>query len=336
MTTVSLSELTKLAQEALAAAGANASMATSTANALVFADAHGIATHGVSRVPCYAQHLSSGRADGAAEPRIVREKASAVLVDAGTGLAFPACELAISSAIQKAKQTGICIAGVTNSHHFGVAAYHLEPVVQENLIGLAFSNSPAAIPAWGGKRPLFGTNPIAAAFPRMQSAPVMIDLSLSQVARGKVILAARDNKPIPDGWALDSEGQPTNDAKAALKGSMQAAGGVKGAMLAMMVEVLCVALTGAKFGFEADPIYDEVGNKPMLGQVFILIDPQALAGEQVYFDRFESLILAMLEENGVRLPGARRHDLANTAKDEGVEIPDSLLMEMGYQAAERV
>ncbi len=331
MSTISLSSLITLAQDTLAAAGANPAMAETTAKALVFADAHGIATHGVSRVPSYALHLSSGRADGGAEPEIVQEKASALLVDARTGLAFPACELAITTAIEKAKQTGICIAGVTNSHHFGMAAYHLEPVAHAGLIGLAFSNSPSAITAWGGKRPLFGTNPIAAAFPREQAEPVVIDLSLSQVARGKVILAARDDKPIPDGWALDSEGRPTNDAKAALKGSMQAAGGVKGSMLALMVEVLCVALTGANFGYEADPLYDDTGNEPRLGQVFILIDPQALAGQQTYFNRLEDLIAAMLEDVGVRLPGARRHDLANTAQEQGITVPDSLLAQMGYQ-----
>ncbi|HLU03581.1 MAG TPA: Ldh family oxidoreductase [Advenella sp.] len=331
MSTISLSSLTTLAQDTLAAAGANPVMAKTTAKALVFADAHGIATHGVSRVPSYALHLSSGRADGAAEPEIVQEKASALLVDARTGLAFPACELAITTAIEKARQTGICIAGVTNSHHFGMAAYHLEPVAHAGLIGLAFSNSPSAITAWGGKRPLFGTNPIAAAFPREQAEPVVIDLSLSQVARGKVILAARDNKPIPDGWALDSEGRPTNDAKEALKGSMQAAGGVKGSMLALMVELLCVALTGAHFGYEADPLYDDTGNEPRLGQVFILIDPQALAGQQTYFNRLEDLIAAMLEDDGVRLPGARRQDLANTAQEEGITVPDSLLAQMGHQ-----
>ena len=331
MSTISLSSLTTLAKDTLAAAGANPDMAETTARALVFADAHGIATHGVSRVPSYALHLSSGRADGAAVPEIVQEKTSALLVDARTGLAFPACELAITKATEKARQTGICIAGVTNSHHFGMAAYHLEPVAHAGLIGLAFSNSPSAITAWGGKRPLFGTNPIAAAFPREQAEPVVIDLSLSQVARGKVILAARDNKPIPDGWALDSEGRPTNDAKAALKGSMQATGGVKGSMLALMVEVLCVALTGAHFGYEADPLYDDTGNEPRLGQVFILIDPQALAGQQTYFNRLEDLIAAMLDDDGVRLPGARRHDLANTAQEEGVVVPDSLLAQMGYQ-----
>ncbi|HBP29817.1 MAG TPA: sulfolactate dehydrogenase [Advenella kashmirensis] len=331
MSTISLSSLITLAQDTLAAAGANPAMAETTAKALVFADAHGIATHGVSRVPSYALHLSSGRADGGAEPEIVQEKPSALLVDARTGLAFPACELAITTAIEKAKQTGICIAGVTNSHHFGMAAYHLELVAHAGLIGLAFSNSPSAITAWGGKRPLFGTNPIAAAFPREQAEPVVIDLSLSQVARGKVILAARDDKPIPDGWALDSEGRPTNDAKAALKGSMQAAGGVKGSMLALMVEVLCVALTGANFGYEADPLYDDTGNEPRLGQVFMLIDPQALAGQQTYFNRLEDLIAAMLEDDGVRLPGARRHDLANRAQEEGLTVPDSLLAQMGYQ-----
>ncbi|WP_193090002.1 Ldh family oxidoreductase [Advenella sp. FME57] len=331
MSTISLSSLITLAQDTLAAAGANPAMAETTAKALVFADAHGIATHGVSRVPSYALHLSSGRADGGAEPEIVQEKPSALLVDARTGLAFPACELAITTAIEKAKQTGICIAGVTNSHHFGMAAYHLEPVAHAGLIGLAFSNSPSAITAWGGKRPLFGTNPIAAAFPREQAEPVVIDLSLSQVARGKVILAAGDDKPIPDGWALDSEGRPTNDAKAALKGSMQAAGGVKGSMLALMVEVLCVALTGANFGYEADPLYDDTGNEPRLGQVFILIDPQALAGQQTYFNRLEDLIAAMLEDDGVRLPGARRHDLANRSQEEGLTVPDSLLAQMGYQ-----
>ena len=331
MATLSLSALTTLAQDTLAAAGANPDMAATTARALVYADAHGIATHGVSRVPSYALHLSSGRADGNAEPEVLQEKASAVLVDAKAGLAFPACEMAIALAMQKAKQTGICIAAVTNSHHFGMAAYHLEPAAQAGLLGLAFSNSPAAMTAWGGKRPLFGTNPIAAAFPREDADPITVDLSLSHVARGKVILAARDDKPIPQGWALDSEGRPTTDAKAALKGSMQPTGGVKGSMLALMVEVLCVALTGAHFGFEADPIYDDTGNQPRLGQAFILIDPAALAGQRVYFDRIEDLVSAMLEDDGVRLPGARRHNLADTAQQEGVSIPDSLLAQMGYE-----
>jgi len=328
---ISLDSLTILARDTLIKAGANPTMAMATAKALVFADANGISTHGVSRVQSYAQHLSSGRADGHAIPTILCEKASSLLVDAGKGLAFPACELAVSAAIEKAKHTGICIAGVTNSHHFGMAAYHLEPVAQAGLVGLAFSNSPSAITAWGGTQPLFGTNPIAAVFPRDQLEPIMIDLSLSQVARGKVIIAARDNEPIPDGWALDSKGVPTNDAREALKGSMQAIGGVKGSVLAMLVELLCAALTGAQFGYEADQLFDADGNSPMLGHVFILIDPESLAGKETYVNRLESLIAMMLKDHSVRLPGARRQTMANQSAQHGTFIPEHLLAELGFQ-----
>ena len=149
------------------------------------------------------------------------------------------------------------------------------------MVGLAFGNSPAAMPAWGGKRALFGTNPIAAIFPRRNATPLCIDLSLSEVARGKVMIAAQQGKPIPLGWALDRDGQPTTDAKAALDGLMLPAGGVKGAMLALIVELLCVALTGANFGYEADSFFVDEGNQPRLGQAFLVIDPAALAGADV-------------------------------------------------------
>ncbi len=182
-----------------------------------------------------------------ASVRILREKPSACLIDAANGLAFPACSMAVDEAITRARSTGIGLAAVTNSHHFGVAAYHVSKVAEHGMIGLAFGNSPAAMPAWGGKRALFGTNPIAAIFPRKSAAPLCIDLSLSEVARGKVMIAAQQGKPIPFGWALDRDGQPTTDARAALDGVMLPAGGVKGAMLALIVELLCVALTGCKF-----------------------------------------------------------------------------------------
>ena len=120
--------LTDLAERALARAGAHAAMARATAAALVAADMQGLASHGVSRVPQYATHLRNGRADGAAVAALVRAKGGAVLVDARSGLAFPACALAVSAAVDRAREYGVAFAGVTNSHHFGVAAYHLEPV----------------------------------------------------------------------------------------------------------------------------------------------------------------------------------------------------------------
>jgi (2R)-3-sulfolactate dehydrogenase (NADP+) len=328
-----LAQLDDLGRRALERAGANSAMAAATARALVYADARGMASHGVARVPQYATHLANGRADGAAQPGIVRAKGGALLVDARCGLAFPACALAVDHAIRRARESGIAFAGVTNSHHFGVAAYHLEPVAVTGMVGLALGNSPAAMPAAGGRRPLFGTNPIAAVFPRRDGAPLVIDLSLSEVARGKLMIAAKEGRAIPPDWALDRDGDPTTDAKAGLEGSMLPMGGTKGAMLALVVELLVTALTGAAMGFEASSFFVDAGNRPRIGQAFLVVDPDALAGGAVYRERVETLIAAMMQDPGVRLPGYRRNALAAKAKANGVEIPQALADRLAQLAA---
>jgi (2R)-3-sulfolactate dehydrogenase (NADP+) len=328
MPRVALAELAALAQRALERAGASAAAAEATAQGLVAADAQGLASHGVSRVPQYAAHLRLGRVDGRAVPRVAGAKGGAVLVDAADGFAFPACRLAVDEAIARARSLGVAFAGVTNSHHFGAAALHVEPVAAAGMVGLAFGNSPAAMPAWGGRRPIFGTNPIAAVFPRAAEPPLVIDLSLSEVARGKLMVAAREDKPIPPGWALDRDGNPTTDPKAGLEGMMLPAGGVKGAMLALVVELVCCALTGARMGFEADSFFVDAGNRPRIGQAFLALDPGALAGADVYFERVETLVHAMLQDPEVRLPGARRRAAAAAAERDGVDLPPALLDEL--------
>jgi (2R)-3-sulfolactate dehydrogenase (NADP+) len=184
------------------------------------------------------------------------------------------------------------------------------------------------MPAAGGRHAIFGTNPVAAVFPRRGADPLMIDLSLSEVARGKVMVAAKQGKPIPEGWALDAEGRPTTDAQAALSGSMLPIGAVsspKGAMLALVVELLVTALIGGHFGFEASSFFVDEGNRPRIGQAFIVVDPGALAGKEAYLDRVEVLIAEMLKDEGVRLPGARRESLRRQAQEQGMEVPDTLL-----------
>ncbi len=333
MARLSATDMHALAMRALRNAGAGDAMARTTADALVAAELQGLPSHGLSRISQYTTHLRNGRADGHASPEVARSKGAAVLIDAHQGLAFPACALAVQEAIRRAGELGVAFAGVTNSHHFGVAAWHLLPVAQAGMVGLAFGNSPAAMPAAGGKRPLFGTNPIAAIFPRRDGAPLVIDLSLSEVARGKLMVAAKEGRSIPLGWALDTEGQPTTDPAAGMAGSMLPMGGAKGAMLALIVELLACALTGAAMGFEADSFFVDAGNAPRIGQAFLVIDPGALAGQAAYFERIETLISAMLEDDGVRLPGARRHAIAERAKVDGVEIPAALLESLQRLAA---
>jgi len=325
MPKVALAELQQIAQAALERAGTTTANAAATARALVYADAQGLSGHGVSRVAMYVAHMKNGRIDGRATARIAKDSGGAVLVDAADGFAFPACELAIATAIARAREHGIAYAGVTNSHHSGAAGYHLEAVGAARMVGLGFTNSPYAMPTAGGKRPLFGTNPIAAIFPRANDPALLIDLSLSEVARGKLMVAAKDGRPIPLGWALDKDGNPTTDPKAGLDGSMLPMGGTKGAMLALMVELLVCALTGARMGFEADSFFVDAGNRPRIGQAFIVIDPEAVAGRDVFFERVDTLVAAMLQDEGVRLPGYRRYGLAQKAAGDGVEIPASVL-----------
>jgi (2R)-3-sulfolactate dehydrogenase (NADP+) len=316
--------LETLAAQGLARAGAHDDMARTTARALVYADARGLPSHGVARVLQYAKHLQNGRADGDARPVIAAQKSAALLVDAQCGLAFPACALAVDEAIRRAGTGGAAFAGVTNSHHFGVAAYHLEPVAAATMVGLAFGNSPAAMPAAGGKRPLFGTNPIAATFPRKDATPILIDLSLSEVARGKLMIAAREGRSIPLGWALDADGEPTTDPAAGMAGAMLPMGGAKGALLALVVELLVTALTGAAIGSEASSFFVDEGNRPRLGQAFLVVDPAALAGRTTYFARVETLLAEIAEDPGTRIPGDRRAELARQAQAGGIDIPDAL------------
>jgi len=325
---LSLAEARARVAAELQRAGAGAAMAESTARALVLAEAQGLGSHGLSRVAQYATHLRNGRVNGAAQAKLLRRKGGALVVDAEEGLAFPACELAVREALATAREQGVVFAGVVRSHHCGVVVDHLRAAAAAGMVGLGFANSPAAMPAAGGKHPIFGTNPVAAVFPRRNADALSIDLSLSEVARGKVMVAAKNGQPIPLGWALDADGQPTTDAQAALAGSMLPLGAVsspKGAMLALVVELLVTALIGANFGFEASSFFVDEGNRPGIGQAFVIVDPGALAGAAHYLDRIEVLVAEMLRDDGVRLPGQRREALLRKAEAEGVDVSETLL-----------
>jgi (2R)-3-sulfolactate dehydrogenase (NADP+) len=319
------SELFRLAETALKRAGANDRMAEAAANHLVRAEEQGLPTHGMSRVPFYCGMLRRGRADGNAEPRMQAERAGACLIDNRDGLPYVSVKWAIEEVVQRARRNGIAFAGITNSAHVGVLGIHLAPVAEAGMVGFAFTNSPAAIPAWGGRKPLFGTDPVAAVFPRKNDKPVVIDLALTTVVRGKIMMAMRKGERIPEGWALDRNGKPTTDPKEAIEhGSLFPIGGAKGAMLALMFELICAALTGSAIGPEADSFFSEEGNKPRIGQAFLAIDPAALAGMDRYFERVEAVVTRMLADPEVRLPGSRRFAAEKKSKD-GIDVPGELI-----------
>lgn len=320
--------LLQLACTALERAGANHRMAEAAARHLVRAEAQGLPTHGLSRVPFYCGMLRGGRADGAAQPIMVAERAGACLIDNRDGLPYVSAQWAVEEAIQRARRNGIAFAGIRNSGHVGVLGIHVEAIAQAGIVGFGFTNSPAAMPPWGGKKPLFGTNPMAAAFPRPGKAPIIVDLALTTVVRGRIMMAMKRGERIPEGWALDRNGKPTTDPKEAIEhGSLFPIGGAKGAMLALVFELICAALTGAAIGPEADSFFSEEGNRPRIGQAFMAIDPGALAGMKTYWERTEAVVCAMLSDPEVRLPGARRFAAEESAR-KGIEVPDDLLAQI--------
>src|SRR5438128_6134380 len=320
--------LFQLARSALERAGANPRMAEAAARHLVAAEEQGLPTHGMSRVPFYCGMLRRGRADGSAEPKLVADRAGACLIDNADGLPYVSVQLAIDEVIQRARRNVIAFSGIKNSAHVGVLGIHLLPVARAGLVGFAFTNSPAAIPPWGGKKPLFGTNPVAAVFPRGNEQPIVIDLALTTVVRGRLMMAMRQGERIPDRWAPDRNGRPTNDPKEAIEhGSLFPIGGAKGAMLALMFELICAALTGSAIGPEADSFFSDEGNRPRIGQAFIAIDPGALAGTNIYLERVETVVRTMTADPEVRLPGARRF-ASEKALKSGIEVPDDLLAQI--------
>jgi len=333
--TVSAGELEDAIALALRSAGASTANAASVARALANAEIDGQKGHGLSRVPSYASQCQVGKVKGRAEPTANLVKPGTLLVDAAHGFAYPAIDLALERLPGMVRKNGIAAAAITRSHHFGVAGHHVERLAEAGFVALVLGNTPRAMAAWGGKAPVLGTNPLAFAAPLRGRAPLVIDLALSGVARGKIMTAAQRGEAIPEGWALDADGNPTTDAKAALGGTLLPLGGAKGAALALMVEVLAAGLTGACLASEASSFLDSAGPPPSVGHVLIAIDAAGFAGAEVFADRALALAAMIEAESGVRLPGSRRLALRQRAVREGVTVDGNLLEQVRALAGKR-
>lgn len=325
MPSITLQDATDLVTGALMRCRTSAENAAIVARALVAAEADGLKGHGLSRVPTYAAQAKNGKVDGFAVPKTQQRRSGVAEIDAGHGFAFPAIEAAIAVLPKMAHETGIAAASVRRSHHCGAAGHPVERLAEAGLVALMFANTPGAIAPWGGSQALFGTNPIAFACPLPGRAPIVIDLSLSKVARGNILAAKQKGEKIPAGWALDAAGRPTTDPDAALAGTMVPAGDFKGTALALMVELLAGGLTGANFAAEASSFLDAEGPPPGTGQLIIALDPAAFGGDPA---RFAVLAGAIEQQPGARVPGKRRLEARRRAAGAGLTIGDALLKEI--------
>jgi len=332
MLTLSPADAEALATRALTACGTSLDNATSTARALVAADIDGQSGHGLSRVPAYAAQVKVGKIDGKAVPALTRTRVASIHVDAKGGFAYPALDLAIDALPPLALAAGIAAAGISASHHIGQAGRTVERLVNLGLIALVVSNTPAAMAFAGGTKPMMGTNPLAFAAPLPGRAPLVIDLALSLVARAKIVAAQKAGKTIPADWATDAAGQPTTDPAAGLAGALSPIGGPKGAALALMVEILCGALAGGRYGWEASSFLDDRGGPPAVGQMLLVFDANAFGGGG-FSSRMQSLIAAVESDPGVRIPGDRRLASRERTRAQGISISPELHAQLDQLAA---
>ena len=317
--TLQTSQLLTLMRDALVAHDTSRDNAIAVAEALLAAEIDGQKGHGLSRLPSYCAQSASGKVDGHARPLATAAGDAAVRIDAANGFAFPAMQLAVDRVAGLARTHSVATAAVFRSHHFGQAGFHVEKLARQGLVGLVMGNSPAAIAPWGGNTALFGTNPIAFAAPRRDDPPLLIDLSLSKVARGKIMVAASKGEAIPEGWAFDAHGRPTTSAEEAMRGTMAPMGDAKGAALVMMVEILAAMLTGANAGFEASSFFEAEGSPPGVGQLLIAFEPERLSAGS-FAARLEVLIEAVVAQPGTRLPGERRLQARQQAQRHGIQL----------------
>lgn len=317
-----LTAFVKRVFERLGMSGADAGLA---ADALLRADLEGNESHGISRLPVYAKRIRENRI--AANPAIGFEPAGAVLkVDGGNGLGQVVAYRAMEAAVPMARQNGMAGVFIRNSNHFGTAAYFCQQACREGMALIAMTNSPPGIPPWGGKRAFFGTNPIAFGFPRRNGPPVIVDMSSSVVARGKIILADKLGEKIPLGWAIDETGTATTDPAEALRGAVLPLGGAKGYALAMAIELMCGVLSGAAFGPHVNNLYKDGDPAANVGHSFLLLNLSGWMSMDRYFDTMDAFIeevkgsptAAGVDE--ICYPGERRSRIYTERFAEGLTV----------------
>lgn len=324
-TNMTLDEIEDLAYRALVAAGTSEANARPLADATASTEADGIASHGLAYIPIYCEHVQCGKVDGKANPILTCPAPSVIAVDAATGFAHPAIVLGFKTLVSRAREQGIAALAVRNSYNCGVLGYHTRRLAAEGLLAIGFTNAPASIAPVGGRRPVVGTNPFSLAAPNGEgAAEVLIDQSASVIAKSEIMKHAREGLPIPPEWALDPDGRPTTDPEIGLKGSMAPAGGYKGVGVAMMVEIMAAAMTGATLGVNASPFSGTKGGPPKTGQFFLAINPDATSGG-LFADRLAGLVEEMRDQPGVRVPGDGRSAARRRAERKGVAVNPATL-----------
>jgi LDH2 family malate/lactate/ureidoglycolate dehydrogenase len=263
--------------------------AKEVADCLLLADLRGVDSHGMIRLPVYAERIRKGVVNPRPVPRIIRTIGATALLDGDNGLGAVVGARGMERAIELAADAGIGFVGVRRTNHFGIAAFYVQKAIRQGLIGCAASNAPPHMAPFGGRARFLGTNPFSVGIPAGKQPPLIFDASTSVVARGKIIVAAKEGKAIPFGWAIDRDGNPTTDAKAALAGSVLPFGGPKGSAISLLIDVLCGVLTGSAFALTLNTL-ENLEAEQNLGHVFVAMRTDIFLTAEDFAARMDKLL----------------------------------------------
>lgn len=326
-TTLTLDEIHQLALQVLMGHGFSENQASSIADTVTAAERDGCRSHGLFRIAFYVAALKNPSANAQAEPLLRVTDSSVVHVDALQGFCPLALRTGLPALVDKVRMHGTAALAIHNTYNIAALWPEVETLAEQGLVAFAFTTSNAYVAPAGGSKPVYGTNPMAFAFPRQDKPPMVFDQASSASARGEIQLHLRDGRQLPDGWAIDRDGNPTNDPAAALEGAQLPFGGYKGAALALMVELLAGALIGDNLSIESSEHDTHGVGAPMGGELLLAIDPSHFSSGN-HLSRSEYLFEQILAQPGTRLPSQRRYDTRVKSLASGVDIANVLLAEL--------
>lgn len=294
------------------------------ASCLVQADARGVASHGIGRIPVYTRRLREGLINRKPELKVNSGASAIAHINGDNGMGYVVARKAMDEAIARAQSHGIGMVFASNSNHFGMSAVYLQQALDAGLAALAFTNAPPLMPIWGGRTPFLGTSPFAFAAPG--PVPILLDMATSVVAFGKIRRAARMGESIPEHWALDDEGNPTTDPLAAIKGVVLPMAGPKGSGLSLMMEVVAGVMSGAAFGGRVRNQNSDFDAPQDVGHAFLTFQPDLFLAPDDYTQRMEALVTRAKTSplaqgfDSIRMPGEHEALLAIKARACGLDI----------------
>lgn len=316
----------------LAAAGLPEEDAQLVASSLVDANLRGVDSHGVSRIPIYVKRLQLGLVNTRPDVRVVSEAGGALVIDGDNGMGQVVMQRSLDLALARVSSARTVSVAVRNSNHYGSGAYFAKTAAAANAAIFLYGNAPSTMAAWGGRERFLGTNPYTFCVPAGNREPMILDMATSVVARGRIILAEQVGETIPQGWAVDTNGEPTTDPEAALAGSVLPFGGPKGYGIALMVEVMAAMFSGAASGPEIGDLYDDLDRPQGVGAFFTLHDIGAFQPLNEFSRRMENLFDAIKQSGPsgreVLIPGELEARAAQRNREHGITVPLAVAAEL--------